>query len=58
MKILNLAGVPVDVIQQMESNEVKWHTTEIRAGLYVYLMEVKPESGNVKQFRGTMEVYK
>ena len=57
VKIFNLAGVPIDVVQQTDSNEVKWHNSNVHAGLYVYLMEVEPESGNIKQFRGTLEVY-
>ena len=58
VKIFNLAGVPIDVVQQMDSNEVKWKNSEVRVGLYVYLMEVEPENGNIKQFRGMLEVYK
>ena len=58
VKIFNLAGIPIDVIQQMDSSEVKWQNTEVHVGLYVYLMEVEPEDGNIKQFRGMLEVYK
>ena len=58
VKIFNLAGVPIDVVQQMDSNEVKWHNTEVRVGLHVYLMEVELENGSMKQFRNTLEVYK
>ena len=58
VKIFNLAGVPIDVVQQMGYNEVRWHNTDVYAGLYVYVMEVEPESGNVKHFRGVLEVYK
>ncbi|MFC1712830.1 IPT/TIG domain-containing protein [Candidatus Poribacteria bacterium] len=58
VKIFNLAGVPIDVVQQMDSNEVKWHNTDVHAGLYVYVMEVELENGSMKQFRGMLEVYK
>jgi len=57
VKIFNLAGVPIDVVEQMDSNEVKWHNTEVHAGIYVYLMEVELEDGK-KQFRSMLEVYK
>ena len=40
VKIFNLAGVPIDVVQQLDSNEVKWQNTEVHVGLYVYLLEV------------------
>jgi len=58
VKIFNLAGVPIDVIQQTDSNEVKWHNAKVRAGLYVYLMEIELEDGKMKQFRSVLEVYK
>jgi hypothetical protein len=58
VKIFNLAGVPIDVIQQTDSNEVKWHNNDIYAGLYVYLMEVEFGNGSVKQFRSVLEVHK
>ena len=48
----------LDVVQKTDSNEVKWHNTEIHAGLYVYLMEVEPKNGSIKQFRGTLEAYR
>ena len=44
MKIFNLAGVPIDVVQRMDSNEVRWHNTDVYAGLYVYVMEVELET--------------
>ncbi len=56
VKIFNLAGVPIDVVQQVDSNEVKWYNTEVHVGLYVYLMEVELENGDIKQFRGMLEV--
>jgi len=58
VKIFNLAGVPIDVVQQTDSNEVKWHNAEVHAGLYVYLMEIELESGKMKQFRSVLEVRK
>ncbi len=30
VKIFNLAGVPIDVVQQMDSNEVKWYNQYLR----------------------------
>ncbi len=58
VKIFNLAGVPIDVVQQVDSNEVKWYNNEVHAGLYVYLMEVELGDGKVKQFRNVLEVYR
>jgi hypothetical protein len=58
VKIFNLAGVPIDVVQQTDSNEVKWNNTDIHAGLYVYLMEVEFGNSSVKQFRSMLEVHK
>ena len=58
VKMFNLGGVPIDIFQQMDSNEVKWHNTEFHIGLYVYLMEVEPGDDSRKQFRGMLEVRK
>ena len=57
VRIFNMAGVPIDFVQQIESNEVKWHNSEVHAGLYIYLMEVQLEDRNVRQFRNMLEVY-
>jgi len=57
VRIFNMAGVPIDVVQQTGSNEVEWHNTEAHGGLYIYLMEVQLEDGSKKQFRNAMEVY-
>jgi hypothetical protein len=57
-KIFNIAGVPIDVVRQVGSNEVRWHNPEVHAGLYVYMLEVMLEDGRVKQFRNMLEVYK
>ena len=58
VRIFNLAGVPIDVVQQTGNNEVKWHNTDVHAGLYIYLMEVELENGEMRQFRKVMEVYR
>ena len=58
VKIFNLAGVPIDVVQQMDSNEVKWHNTDVHAGLYIYLMEVELENSEMRQFRNVLEIYR
>ncbi len=58
VKIFNLAGVPIDVVQQAGSNEVKWRNTEVHAGLYMYLMEVELADGKMKRLRGVLEVHK
>jgi hypothetical protein len=58
VKIFNLAGVPIDVVGQTGSNEVRWYDASVHAGLYVYLMEVKLENGDVKKFKRALEVYK
>jgi len=41
----------------MDSNEVKWHNTEIHAGIYVYLMEVGLGDAKSRGIRGLLEVY-
>ena len=58
VKIFNLRGVPIGVVGQAGSNEVRWYDASVHAGLYVYLMEVKLENGDVKQFKRMLEVYK
>ena len=58
VKIFNLAGVPIGVVGQSGSNEVRWHDASVHAGLYVYLMEVRLSDGKVKQFKRALEVYK
>jgi hypothetical protein len=57
VKIFNLAGVPIDVVGQTGSNEVRWYDASVHAGLYVYLMEVRLEGGKVKKFKRMLEVY-
>jgi len=57
VKIFNLAGVPIGVIGQASSNEVRWYDASVHAGLYVYLMEVRLENGDVKKFKRMLEVY-
>ena len=57
VKIFNMAGVPVDVIQQVDSNEVRWQNGDVYAGIYMYLMEIEFSNRNVKHFRGVLEVY-
>ena len=58
VKIFNLAGVPIGVVGQSGSNEVRWYDVSVHAGLYVYLMEVKLDDGKVKKFKRMLEVYK
>lgn len=57
VKIFNLAGVPIGVVGQEGSNEVRWQDSKVNVGLYVYLMEVKV-GGQVKRFKRMLEVYK
>jgi hypothetical protein len=58
VKIFNLAGVPIGVVGQSGSNEVRWYDASVHAGLYVYLIEVKLENKDVKKFKRMLEVYK
>jgi len=58
IKIFNLSGSPVDVVEQTGSNEVKWHNSKVHIGLYVYLVEAELANGERKQFRSMLEVYK
>ena len=58
VKIFNLRGVPIGVVGQSGSNEVRWYDASVHAGLYVYMMEVRLENGDVKKFRRMLEVYK
>ena len=58
VKIFNLAGVPIGVVGQADSSEVRWHDASVHAGLYVYLMEVRLSDGKIKRFKRTLEVYK
>jgi len=58
VNIFNLAGVPIGVVGQAGSNEVRWHDASVHAGLYVYLMEVRLDNGDVKKFKRMLEVYK
>jgi len=58
VQIFNLRGVPIGVVGQSGSNEVRWYDVSVHAGLYVYLMEVKLDDGKVKKFKRMLEVYK
>ena len=58
VRIFNMSGAPVDVVQGVGSNEVKWVNDGVHAGLYIYLMEVKVEDGETRQYKNVMEVYK
>jgi len=58
VKIFNLRGVPIGVVGQSNSNEVRWHDASVHAGLYVYLMEVRLDNGDVNKFKRMLEVYK
>ena len=58
VKIFNLAGIPIDVVHQDNSKEVRWQNDEVHVGMYIYVMEVKLGSGETKQFKKTLEVRK
>jgi len=57
VKIFNLAGKPIDMVQQENSREVRWQNNQVRVGLYIYIMEVRMEDGEKRGFRDTLEVY-
>jgi hypothetical protein len=58
VKIFNLRGVPIGIVQGTGSNEVKWHNPSVHVGLYVYLLEARLEDGQVKKFKNMLEVCK
>jgi len=58
VQIFNLKGVPVGVVGQRGSNEVRWYDATVHAGLYVYRMDVTLEGGKVRTFKRALEVYK
>ena len=58
VRVFNMAGVPIDIVRQVGSNEVRWYNDEVHAGLYIYLMEVVFDDGKVRQFKNMLEVYK
>ena len=58
VQIFNMKGVPIGVVGQRGSNEVRWYDASIHAGLYVYRMDVTLEGGKVKTFKRALEVYK
>lgn len=58
VKIFNLAGVPIDIVRQDNSYEVRWQDSQIHEGMYLYVMEVNLGNGGKKQFKKTLEVYK
>jgi hypothetical protein len=58
VKIFNLRGVPIGVVQQVGSKEVKWHDPSVHVGLYVYLLEARLEDGKVRRFKNALEVCK
>ncbi|MBM3211089.1 T9SS type A sorting domain-containing protein [Candidatus Poribacteria bacterium] len=58
VKIFNMAGAPIDVIQQIGNNEVRWQNPDIHVGLYVYVMEIATGDGKIRKFRNVLEVMK
>ena len=58
VRIFNLGGVPIDIVHQTDSNEVKWQNGEVHAGMYIYEMEVTLSDGSGKHFKSMMEVRK
>jgi len=58
VQIFNLGGVPIGVVGQAGSNEVRWYDASVHAGLYVYRMDVRLAGGNTKMFKRALEVYK
>ena len=58
VKIFNLSGVPIGVVGQRGSNEVRWYDASVHVGLYVYRLDVTLEGGKVRTFKRALEVYK
>jgi len=58
VKIYNLAGIPIDIAQGTGSNEVRWQNDDVRAGVYVYTIEVKLSDNSNRHFKGVLEVRK
>ena len=58
VQIFNMKGVPIGVVGQRGSNEVRWYNASVHAGLYVYRMDVTLEGGKVRTFKRALEVYK
>jgi len=56
VKIYNAAGVPIDFISTSANNEVKWQNVSLRAGIYIYLMEVVLDDGSKENHRGVLEI--
>ena len=56
VRIFNLNGEPIDTVHGSGSSEVRWFNSDLRIGLYVYLMEVKLESGQTRAFKRMLEV--
>ena len=56
VRIFNLNGEPIDTVHGSGSSEVRWFNSDLRIGLYVYLMEVKLESGQTRAFKRLLEV--
>jgi hypothetical protein len=51
-----LSGEPIDTVHGSGSSELRWFNLDLRIGLYVYLMEVKLESGQTRAFKRLLEV--
>jgi hypothetical protein len=58
VRIFNLRGAPISVVEQTDSNEVRWYDPSVHAGLYVYIMEVRLAGEEMKRFKNMLEVYK
>jgi N-acetylneuraminic acid mutarotase len=58
VRIFNLRGVPIGIVQGTGSNEVRWHNPSVHVGIYVYLLEARLEDGQVKKFKNVLEVRK
>ena len=56
VRIFNLNGEPIDTVHGSGSSEVRWFNSDLRIGLYVYLMEVKLEAGSTRAFKRMLEV--
>ena len=56
VRIFNLNGEPIDTVHGSGSSEVRWFNSDLRIGLYLYLMEVELESGQTRAFKRMLEV--
>ena len=56
VKIYNLNGEPITILKREGNGEIKWSSSNLNFGVYIYQMEVKLETGQIKTFQKLLQI--